>query len=129
MSEYLKKLEEVQRAIEGLRLGDLVRLIWHDASHTSRDSSIAPKFYVTKKEAVGSFGGLRKDPSSPMQYVILITERTDGEPSEYDSIPLGCVESVEAMKSMKTALKVEKKERKGGGAVKTLFVVQKMAIA
>lgn len=129
MGDFLKRLSDIQSAIEGLRPGDLVRLVWHDASHTSRDSSIAPRFYVTKKEAVGSFGGLKRDPSSPMLYVILITEKTDGAPSEYDSIPLGCIEEVATMRSHKTALKTEKKERKEGEVVKTVFIVQKMAIA
>jgi hypothetical protein len=129
MDDFSGRLMEIIKAIEGLKPGDLIRLVWHDASHTSRDSSIAPRFYVTKKEAVGSFGGCKKDPASPMLYIILITEKTDGEPTEYDSIPLGCVEEIATMKSHKTTLKAEKKERKEGGIVKTVFVVQKMAMA
>jgi hypothetical protein len=128
-SEFQAKIADTLRVLEGLREGDLVRLIWHDASHTSRDSSIAPRFYVTKKEAVGSFGGLKRDPSSPMLYVILITEKTDGQPTEYDSIPLGCIEDISTMRAHKTTLKAEKKERKSGEVVKTVFVVQKVAIA
>ena len=129
MEKLLEKLRSVMEDLEKIKEGAYIRVIWHDASHTSRDSSIAPRFYVTIKESLGAFGGLKIDPKTETPYIIVITERTDGTVSEYDSIPLGCVEKILPLGAEKAPAKVEKRTKKEGGSVKTVWVMQKIAVA
>ena len=128
MEKLIEKMRAVSEGLEKIKEGDYIRVIWHDASHTSRDNSISPKFFVTVKESLGAFGGLKIDPKTETPYIIVITERTDGTVSEYDSIPLGCVEKILPLGAEKAPAKVEKRMKKEAGSVKTIWIMQKIAV-
>jgi len=117
-SEIVEKLKKVNR-------GDLLILEWHDACAFSRAIEIGPQVYVTKKKTVGYFYGLFDAPDHTMSYVVLVSEETDGTPSDGSSIPLGCIEEVHIRhgKTAKDALKARKESEI---PIKTVSLTEKI---
>lgn len=112
--------------MEGLKPGDLVTVVWHDACAFSRIEQLTPEVYATIKRTVGYFIGLLEEPKTGYKYLVLAYEETDGRPTDGTSIPLGCIQDV--MVKEKRRWKSPLKGMKSSGPVKILEVTQKVGV-
>lgn len=115
------------KAVRNLKRGETVAVKWHDACAFSQVEEITPEIYVTRKRTIGCFYGCLEDPDSEMQYLILVTEETDGKPTEGNAIPLSCIESISEPLE-KAGVKRSLKAEKARFAVKLLEDVRKVYI-
>jgi len=114
--------------LEGLRRGDLITVDWHDACAFSRAVEINPNVYTTKKRTIGYFYGIFESPDHSMKYLVLVTEETDGVPSEGSSIPVGCIESIHLKTTRKTMKEQMKEAKVSEVPIKTIILTEKIFV-
>ena len=92
------KAQEITQTIEGLRRGDRVTLIWHDACRVTNDPEVRPEYYSTPKETQGTVYDCVPDPDYPDAFYLIISgETTGGKPDYYDAIPIAWIARIEKL--------------------------------
>jgi len=94
----LASMEEALRQVEGLRRGDRVIVVWHDACRVTNDPDFRPEYYSTPKETQGTVYDCLPDPEYPdVFYLIVAGETTAGKPDYYDAIPVAWIARIEQL--------------------------------
>lgn len=92
------KAREITQIVEGLRRGDRILVVWHDACRVTNDPEVRPEYYSTPKETQGTVYDCVPDPDYPdIFYLIISGETTGGKPDYYDSIPVAWVAKIERL--------------------------------
>jgi hypothetical protein len=107
----LEKAREITHTVEGLKRGDRVLVLWHDACRVTNDPDVRPEYYSTPKETQGTVYDCVRDPVFPdVFYLIISGETTGGKPDYYDAIPVAWVAKIERLEvsATKRAKKVPK---------------------
>jgi len=98
LSNGIKRTEEVIRALESLKRGDRVLVLWHDACRVTNDPDVRPEYYSTPKETQGTVFDCLPDPDFPnVLYLIIFGETTGGRPDYYDAIPVAWIAKIERL--------------------------------
>jgi len=88
------KREKGQVSVEELEIGDLIEVLWLDASEARTSFSVPDKSFDTPVRSIGVYGGVRGERT---KHIIVIKEEFDigGTPEyHYNAIPLGMVERI-----------------------------------
>jgi hypothetical protein len=94
----LEKAREITQTVEGLKRGDRVLVVWHDACRVTNDPDVRPEYYSTPKETQGTVYDCVPDPDFPeIFYLIISGETTGGKPDYYDAIPVAWVAKIEQL--------------------------------
>jgi hypothetical protein len=94
----LEKAREITQTVEGLKRGDRVLVVWHDACRVTNDPDVRPEYYSTPKETQGTVYDCVPDPDFPeIFYLIISGETTGGKPDYYDAIPVAWVARIERL--------------------------------
>lgn len=107
----IEHAHEVLLAIEALKRGDRIVILWHDACRVTNDPDVRPDYYSTPKETQGTVWDCVPDPEYPATfYLIVAGETTSGKPDYYDSIPIAWIAKLEKLEisSTKRGKKVPK---------------------
>jgi hypothetical protein len=124
LSTSLDRAQEVLRAIEVLKPGDRVVVLWHDACRVTNDPDVRPEYYSTPKETQGTVFDCVPDPDYPnVFYLIVCGETTAGKPDYYDAIPVAWIAKIEKLEI--TAIKRPKKQPK---LVTDLYTVKRVIV-
>lgn len=111
---------------EGIGRGDLVEIIWLDASLSRGISKISNRVVATYKRTVGRFVGIFKDRQYKHPHVLIQHEIDEGGIIDVSSVPLGIVVGVkklaekEASKRMKNGASVSWTSPLEGGGTKII---------
>lgn len=115
--KYVKIVRRGLKAVkapdfEGIGRGDLVELVWLDASMSRSVVKLSNRVVATYKRTVGRFLAVTKDARYGVGHVIISTETTDNAVYDITSIPLPIVVDIR-----KLAPKDAKKAAKNGANV------------
>lgn len=111
LNTSLDKAQEILRAIDLLKSGDRVVVLWHDACRVTNDPDVRAEYYSTPKETQGTVYDCVPDPEYPeVFYLIIFGETTAGKPDYYDAIPVAWITRIEKLEI--SAVKTPKKPMK-----------------
>ncbi len=120
----IDKAQTILQAIETLRPGDRVVVLWHDACRVTNDPDVRPEYYSTPKETQGTVYDCLPDPDFPnIFYLIVCGETTQGKPDYYDAIPVAWIAKIEKLEI--TAIKRPRKQPK---LVTDLYTVKRVIV-
>lgn len=121
----LEHAEETITAIEALRRGDRVLVLWHDACRVTNDPDVRPDYYSTPKETQGTvFDCLPDSEFSHVFYLIIWGETTSRRPDYYDAIPISWIARIQTLTA--SPVKFPRREMKVVGAkVRRIMVYEK----
>jgi hypothetical protein len=110
----VNKTNEVLSQVQGLKRGDRVLVLWHDACRVNNDPDVRPEYYSTPKETQGTVYDCLPDPNFPdVFYLIISGETTAGKPDYYDAIPLAWIARIQKLElAAKITVKTPMKEAK-----------------
>jgi hypothetical protein len=124
LNSSLGKAQEILRAIDTLRPGDRVVVLWHDACRVTNDPDVRAEYYSTPKETQGTVYDCVPDPDYPnVFYLIVCGETTAGKPDYYDAIPIAWIAKLEKLEI--TTIKRPKKELKSNT---NLYTVKRVIV-
>ncbi|MGA8856797.1 MAG: hypothetical protein WB643_06465 [Candidatus Bathyarchaeia archaeon] len=91
-------MQEILAALEGLKRGDRVVVLWHDACRVTNDPDVRAEYYSTPKETQGTVYDCVPDPDFPTVYYLIISgETTMGKADYYDAIPVAWIAKIERL--------------------------------
>lgn len=94
----LKMAQEIIDIVKGLKRGDRVVILWHDACRVTNDPDIRSEYYSTPKETQGTVFDCLPDPEYEwVFYLIIWGETTSGRPDYYDAIPLNWLARIQPL--------------------------------
>ena len=105
------RAQETIKAIDSLKRGDRVFIVWHDACRVSNDPDIRPEYFGTRKDTQGIVFDCLPDPEfSDVFYLIVWGELTGKRPDYYDAIPAAWIARVQPLEP--TPVKFPRKDMK-----------------
>jgi len=94
----LNRVQETIKALESVKRGDRVAVIWHDACRVSNDPDIRPEYYSTRKDTQGTVFDCLPDPEfRDVFYLIVWGEMTGKRPDYYDAIPIAWIARIQPL--------------------------------
>jgi hypothetical protein len=98
LQDTLTHASDIFNAIEGLKRGDRVVVLWHDACRVTNDPDVRSEYYSTPKETEGTVYDCLPDPTYPDVFYLIITgEKTFDKPDYYDAIPVAWIAKIERL--------------------------------
>lgn len=106
----IPRVQETLSTIEGLKRGDRIVVLWHDACRVTNDPDVRSEYYSTPKETQGTVYDCVPDPDFPTVYYLIVSgETTMGKPDYYDAIPIAWIAKIERLEiTIKQPKKVSK---------------------